>query len=215
MSKRIIDIAAALFALALMWPLIVAGAIAIKVSSKGPVFYKAKRAGLEGKPFSMYKLRTMRVGTDYANRRVTAHSDDRITAVGALLRRFKIDEMPQFWNVVRGDMSIVGPRPEDWDIVERHYTAEQRRSLEIRPGVTSAAEIRWYPDLAYHDPPPTGVHIQEWYLRRHLPVRLTEELQYMDNQNMLLDLKLVGQTIYRVLVNSWLPPRKQPISSEY
>jgi lipopolysaccharide/colanic/teichoic acid biosynthesis glycosyltransferase len=132
-----------------------------------------------------------------------------------LLRKSRIDELPQFWNVLCGDMSIVGPRPEDWDIVEQYYTPEQQRTLEIRPGVTSAAEIRWYPDLTYHDPPPPDVSIQEWYLMRHLPARLAEELHYMEKQSVLLDLKLIGQTIFCVLVSSWLPPKKQPLLLEH
>jgi lipopolysaccharide/colanic/teichoic acid biosynthesis glycosyltransferase len=160
----------------------------------------------------MYKLRTMHVGNETNNRKVTDSQDDRITSVGELLRRLKIDELPQFWNVLRGDMSIVGPRPEDWDIVNQHYTADQKRTLAVRPGITSAAEVRWYPDLTYHDPPPRGVSLQDWYLMRHLPLRLAEELHYLQNQSMLLDLKLIVQTIYRILVNSWISPRKRFVS---
>ena len=160
----------------------------------------------------MFKLRTMKVCTGTPDRRVTAERDTRMTPVGAFLRKFKIDELPQFWNVLRGEMSIVGPRPEDWDIVNCHYTPEQLRTLEIRPGVTSAAEIRWYPDMTYHDPPPEGVPIQEWYLKRHLAARLTEELRYVEQQSLLLDLIMIGETILCVLVRSWLlPPKKQPL----
>ncbi len=209
--KRLFDIVVAACGLLLTWPLIAGGALAVKLTSPGPVFYSAKRAGRGGKPFYMFKLRTMRANTDVVDRRITADQDDRITRVGRPLRKYKIDELPQFWHVLRGDMSIVGPRPEDWDIVEKHYTAEQRRTLDVRPGVTSMAEVRWYPDLTYHDPPPPGVSIQEWYVQRHLPARLDEELLYLAEQSMLLDLKLVAKTLYCVLVLSWRPPAQRPL----
>jgi hypothetical protein len=135
MIKRLFDVVLAFCVLLVTWPLILIGALAAKLTSPGPALYRAKRAGLGGQPFDMLKLRTMYVGMDTPDRRVTAERDDRITPVGALLRKFKIDELPQFWNVLKGDMSIVGPRPEDWDIVEQYYTPEQRCTLEITPGV--------------------------------------------------------------------------------
>jgi lipopolysaccharide/colanic/teichoic acid biosynthesis glycosyltransferase len=215
MVKRLFDVVFAVCVLLVTWPLILIGALAVKRTSPGPAFYRAKRAGLAGKPFDMLKLRTMRVGADTPDRRITAAQDDRITPVGRLLRKSKIDELPQFWNVLRGDMSIVGPRPEDWDIVEGYYTPEQRRTLEVRPGVTATEEVRWYPDLMYHDPPPAGVSTQEWYLMRHLPARLAEGLRYVEQQSMLLDLKVIGQTIFCVLVRSWLPSKKRPLLLEH
>jgi lipopolysaccharide/colanic/teichoic acid biosynthesis glycosyltransferase len=214
MIKRSFDIACAICVLLVTWPLILIGALVVRSTSPGPAFYRAKRAGLRGKPFDMLKLRTMRVGTDTVDRRVTAAGDDRITPVGGLLRRFKIDELPQFWNVLRGDMSIVGPRPEDWDIVEQYYTPEQRRILEVCPGIASPADVRWYPDLTYHDPPPAGVSIQEWYLSRHMPAQLAEGVRYVEKQSLVLDLKVIAQTIFCVLVRSWLPPQKQPLFLE-
>lgn len=214
MLKRTSDVAFAGGALLVTWPLILAGALAVKLTSAGPAFYRARRAGLDGKPFDMYKLRTMRVGMDTRDRRVTAASDDRMTRVGAILRRFRIDELPQFWNVLRGDMSIVGPRPEDWDIVQEHYTPEQWRTLSVRPGVVSPADVRWYPDLTYHDPPQDGVSIQEHYIRRHMPVQVAEALHYMEHQSCLGDLQVIGQTIYCVLVRSWRPPKRKPLPVE-
>ena len=213
-TKRLFDLVVTVCVLLLTWPLILVGALAVKLTSPGPAFYRAKRAGLDGKPFDMLKLRTMRVGMDTVDRRVTAAQDDRITPVGAFLRKFKIDELPQFWNVLRGDMSIVGPRPEDWDIVEHHFTPEQRRMLKVRPGIAALADVRWYPDLTYHDPPPEGVPIQDWYLRRHLPVQVAEGLRYAEQQSMLFDLKLLARMAFCVMVRSWLPPKKQPLSPE-
>ena len=177
-------------------------------------FYRAKRAGLGGKPFYMLKLRTMRIGMDSPDRRVTAAQDERITPAGIWLRKFKIDELPQFWNVLRGEMSIVGPRPEDWEIVEQHFTPEQRRLFEVRPGIAALADVRWYPDLTYHDPPPEGIPIQEWYLKRHLPVQVAEGLRYIEQQSFLLDIKILALTVYCVIFYSLIPPKKQPLSGD-
>lgn len=212
MTKRLFDVVVAICALLAVLPLILIGALAVKLTSPGAAFYRAKRAGLDGRPFYMLKLRTMFVDTDTPDRKITAARDDRITPVGRLLRKFKIDELPQLWNVLRGDMSIVGPRPEDWDIVERYYTPEQWLILGTRPGIACPVDVRWYPDLTYHDPPPAGVSIQEWYLTRHLPAQVAEGLYYVERQSFLLDLEVIWQTIFCVLVHSWLPPKRQPLS---
>jgi lipopolysaccharide/colanic/teichoic acid biosynthesis glycosyltransferase len=206
--KRAFDVVLALGALAATAPLLLLCAVLIKLTSRGPVFYRARRAGLHGWLFLMLKLRTMRVDSDSADRKITAEDDDRITAVGRWLRKFKIDELPQFWNVLRGDMSIVGPRPEDWDMVEQYYSADQRRALDVRPGIASPVDVKWYPDLTFHDPPPPGVTIQEHYIRRHLPVQVAEAIRYVESQSLLLDLQVIMQLIFCVVVRSWLPPPK-------
>jgi lipopolysaccharide/colanic/teichoic acid biosynthesis glycosyltransferase len=195
-------------------PLMLLGAVAVKLSSKGPVFYRAKRAGMGGRPFEMLKLRTMRLGSDGSDRRVTEADDARITPVGHLLRTCKIDELPQLWNVLKGDMSIVGPRPEDWEIVERYFTPEQRRLFDVRPGIASPVDVDWYPDLTYHDPLPADVPMQEHYVRRHLPLQVAGALRYIDRQSLLVDLEVMVRLIYCVLVYSWRPPEKRPLPLE-
>ena len=210
-TKRLLDLVVASLVLLFASPLIALAALAVKATSPGPAFYRAKRAGLGGRPFHMLKLRTMRVGTDPPDRRISAPGDDRVTPVGRWLRRCKIDELPQFWNVLRGEMSIVGPRPEDWNIVERHFTPEQRQTLTVPPGIASPVDVRWYPDLTYHDPPPAGVPMQEWYLARHLPAHLAEAARYVEARSFLLDLEVIGRTIFCVLIRSWLPPKPQPL----
>lgn len=202
-TKRVVDVVLAMCALIIASPLICLGALAVKATSRGPAIYRARRAGLGGVPFEMLKLRTMCIDTDLADRRVTAAHDDRITPVGTWLRKLKLDELPQFWNVLRGQMSIVGPRPEDWDIVDQYYTPDQRRVLQIRPGIASPVDVRWYPDLTHYDPPPQGVPIQEWYLQRHLPLQVAEGIRYMEQQSPLLDTKVMLQMIFCVLVRSW------------
>ncbi len=209
--KRLFDIIFSSLVLMMVSPLILIGAFAVKLTSPGPVFYRAKRTGLGGQPLDMLKLRTMYVGTDTGDRRITDTNDDRITPVGSILRILKIDELPQFWNVLKGDMSIVGPRPEDWDIVQEYYTPEHRLTLNVRPGITSLAAVRWYPDLTYHDPPPSGISIQDWYLKRHLPVQLSEAFRYMEKQSLLFDLKVIWQTFYCVIKYSWFPPKQKPL----
>jgi lipopolysaccharide/colanic/teichoic acid biosynthesis glycosyltransferase len=212
-AKRLIDVIVAGFALAFTGPLILLGALAVKLTSRGPSFYGAKRAGLNGKPFVMLKLRTMRVGTDSADRKITEDHDDRVTPAGRWLRKCKIDELPQLWNVLRGQMSIVGPRPEDWDIVQQHYTPEQLGALRVRPGIASPVDVDWYPDLTYHDPCPPGVAIQEYYLQRHLPVQVAEAIRYVQRQSLWVDLQVVLRLIFCVVVRSWLPPAKRALPS--
>jgi len=208
--KRAFDVAFAVLALVLSLPLLALAALAIKLTSRGPLLYRARRAGLDGRPFDMLKLRTMRVGSDAPARLVTAQEDERITAVGRILRRFKLDELPQFWNVLVGEMSVVGPRPEAWEFVQKYYTSRWRRTLTVRPGIASSADVRWYPDLTYHDPPPAGVPIQEHYLRHHMPVQLEESLRYIDRRSFLYDLQLLAQTAWCVIVRSWLPLERRP-----
>lgn len=210
--KRCFDVTFSILVLMIGSPIIMIGALAVRLTSPGPIYYRAKRAGLGGRPLDMLKLRTMYIGTDTGDRRITDSNDDRITPVGMILRVLRIDELPQFWNVLKGNMSIVGPRPEDWDIVQEYYTPEHRLTLNIRPGITSLAAVRWYPDLTYHDPPPSGISIQDWYLKRHLQIQLSEAFRYMEKQSLLFDLKVIGQTIFCLIKYSLFLPKQKPLS---
>ena len=209
--KRAFDILTASVALLLASPALLLAAAAVKLSSPGPVFYRARRAGLYGRPFAMLKFRTMRTASDALDRRITSERDDRVTKVGAVLRRCKIDELPQFWNVLRGEMSVVGPRPEDWDLVQRHYTQEQMRSLDTKPGIACEAEVLWYPDLTYHDPAPAGVSAQDHYLRRHMPAQVAEALRYVDRRSFWGDMSILMRTAWCVVFHSFVPQRKRPL----
>jgi lipopolysaccharide/colanic/teichoic acid biosynthesis glycosyltransferase len=138
--KRPFDIVTAAAGLLVASPVMVVIAACVRLTSRGPAIYRATRVGRGGSPFTLYKFRSMRV--DQRGHRITAAGDPRITRVGRLLRSTKLDELPQFINVLRGDMSIVGPRPEDPKYVES-YNDEQRQILKFRPGLTSPASIRY------------------------------------------------------------------------
>ncbi len=210
--KRLFDITMAAIGLAVTAPIILLGALAVRASSPGPAFYVARRAGRRGDPFDLYKLRTMRHSPGPGGERITAGNDSRVTRVGRLLRTFKIDELPQLWNILRGDMSFVGPRPEDIEIVRRHYTPAQMRVLDVRPGLTTPGQVEWYPDLQYHDPPPAGTSAEAHYLQRHLPIRLAADLEYVRSNSLALDLRVLFQTVWCVAVRSRLsPPPRKPL----
>jgi len=204
--KRLFDIVLATTGLVIAAPVILLGAVAVRATSPGPAFFLARRAGLRGEPFHLYKLRTMQHAQDPDRDRITAENDSRVTRVGRLLRTFKIDELPQLWNILRGDMSFVGPRPEDLEIVRQHYAPEQMRVLDVRPGLTTPGQVEWYPDLLYHDPPPPGTSVEEHYLTRHLPFKLASDLEYVESHGLLLDVRLLFQTVWCVAVRSHLAP---------
>lgn len=210
--KRLFDIVLAATGLVVAVPAILVAAVLVRATSPGPAFFLAKRAGRGGEPFHVYKLRTMSHREGPAGDRITSTNDSRVTAVGRLLRTFKIDELPQLWNILRGDMSFVGPRPEDLEIVQQHYTPEQMRVLDVRPGLTTPGQVEWFPDLLYHDPPPPGVSTEEHYLRRHLPLKLAADLEYVDSNGLLLDIKVLIQTFWCIAVRSRLaPPPRKPL----
>src|SRR5437763_3900118 len=156
MAKRLFDMLVSAAALAVLSPVILLAAVGVRLSSRGPAFYRARRAGRGGVPFTMLKLRTMHVDQGPAPSAITGVKDPRVFPFGALLRRLKIDELPQFWDVLRGQMSLVGPRPEDPRIVRDHYAAEHYETLRVRPGLTSPSSLYGYthgdPFLAGEDP---------------------------------------------------------------
>ena len=168
MIKRLLDILGAGFALAVTSPFFLVAAIGIKLTSPGPIFYRATRIGRDlrrpqldngatvhpverrrkdgyyGREFTMYKFRTMRVDTSSTSSPITAASDSRVFPFGAFLRATKIDELPQFVNVLKGDMSLVGPRPEAPEIVRGHYTPDDITTLQVPLGVTSPGTVYYY-----------------------------------------------------------------------
>lgn len=187
--KRALDLAIAVPLLLALAPVMLVLAIAVRLTSPGPALHRAIRSGRDGRPFTMLKLRTMRPGAGAA---VTTTRDPRITALGRILRRTRIDEVPQLWNVVRGEMSLVGPRPEDPRFVAL-YTPEQRAVLAVRPGITGAAQLAFRDEERLLDPSdPEGS-----YVREVLPRKVAMDLAYVRRRTLAGDLAIIGRTLLR------------------
>ncbi len=169
--NRAADVALAGVGLVLTSPLLAAAALAIKLEDGGPVLYRQTRVGRDGKDFELFKLRSMRVGAEHVGAGFAIdRGDARITRVGRLLRRTSLDELPQLWNVLRGDMSVIGPRPTLRYQVDR-YTDRQRRRLEVRPGLTGWAQIQGRATLSW----PDRIELDVWYVD-HRSARLDLEI---------------------------------------
>jgi lipopolysaccharide/colanic/teichoic acid biosynthesis glycosyltransferase len=193
MIRRAIDIAAAACALAILSPLLMLLAIAIRLGSRGPVFFRGARAGLRGRQFFMWKFRTMRVGAESAGS-ITGRNDSRITRLGRVLRRTKLDELPQFLNVLTGDMTLVGPRPESPDIVAV-YDSRQRRVLDVKPGVTGHVQLTVEEES---DSFPQGVDPQSYYVEHVMNRKIQLDLDYETQRSAWSDTWIVIRTAGRV-----------------
>jgi len=173
--SRLLDLLIATVALALCSPLLLAAAIAIRLESPGPVFYRQRRVGRHGRPFELWKLRTMVPGAEAMGAGIyVTEEDPRITRVGALLRRFSLDELPNLFNVIAGDLAVVGPRPTVQEQVD-NYTAHQRRRLEVKPGITGWAQINGRTSLPW-------------------PERIELDVWYVDHRSLALDLRILART---------------------
>lgn len=190
MSKRVFDVTAAVLGLIVLAPVFVIIGVWIKVTSPGPVFYCARRVGRNGVLFSLVKFRSMVVQADRLGAGITASDDPRITRPGRFLRRTKLDELPQLINVLRGDMSLVGPRPEDPRYVET-YTAEQRRVLTVRPGITSWASVQY----RHEEKRLAAASVDEVYRREIMPQKLALDLDYIARRSFWLDARILLHTL--------------------
>jgi lipopolysaccharide/colanic/teichoic acid biosynthesis glycosyltransferase len=193
--KRAFDLTFALLGLVLTSPLSVAIAVAVKLGDRGPILFSQTRVGRYGRPFRMHKFRTMVPQAEQQGIPLTIGRDRRITRVGHWLRRTKLDELPQLWNVVKGEMSLVGPRPE----VPRYvafYTAEQRRVLEVRPGITDPASLEYFDEarvLSRVESPEAA------YIRVVMPHKIALNLNYLRRRTTISDAKVVLATIWRLV----------------
>jgi lipopolysaccharide/colanic/teichoic acid biosynthesis glycosyltransferase len=191
--KRLFDVALTALALVASVPIFIVAALGIRLSSPGPVLYRATRAGRRGRLFVMYKLRTMENRSGLlADSVVTAARDPRVFPFGALLRRSKLDELPQLFNILRGDMAVVGPRPEDPKVVAQHYTPEQWETLDVVPGLTS-------PGALY-----STTHGETWlserdaerdYYEHLLPLKLALDRVYVRHASLSYDLGVIIRTL--------------------
>jgi len=189
MAKRALDLLISGLGLILLSPLLLFLALWIKLDSPGPVLYQGKRVGLDGRPFFMYKFRTMVQGAERRGPAVTHRDDPSITKAGRILRGTKLDELPQLLNVLKGEMSLVGPRPEDPSYVEL-YTPEQRQVLSVKPGITGPTQLEYRDEASMLH----GESVDEEYVTRIMPKKLKLDLEYVCNRSLMLDLKILWRT---------------------
>ena len=204
--KRVFDITLAIPASLVAAPIVVVSALLVRLDSRGPVFYRGWRTGLGGRPFRIYKLRTMEADADTAGPEITRANDQRVTRIGRMLRRTKIDELPQLFNVLTGHMSLVGPRPEHPNYV-RLYTPEQRRVLEVKPGMTSLASILYADEQDLL----VGEHAEKTYVDVVMPEKLEIDRRYVESQSLRTDFVILLRTARLMLTRSLLP-RRRPTS---
>ena len=184
--KRFLDVTASFLGLVLLSPLLLAVSILIKIDSRGPVIFRQKRIGRNGKVFEIYKFRSMCVGAEKTGSGAySGKGDARVTKIGKILRATSIDELPQLLNILKGEMSFVGPRPpltyHPWKYEE--YTDFQKRMFEVRPGITGWAQVNGRKDV-------------EWHKRIEL------NIWYVDHMSLLLDIKIMFMTAFKVLTNA-------------
>ena len=186
MAKRLVDIVGSACGLILLSPLLLLLAILVKTTSKGPIIFKQERVGLQNKKFYMYKFRSMKVQTEAEERKGwTVKNDPRVTKIGAFMRKTSLDELPQLWNILVGDMSIVGPRPERPQFVEKFKEEIPRYMIkhQVRPGLTGWAQVNGYRG--------------DTSIRR----RIECDLYYIENWSMVLDIKIIFMTVFKGFVN--------------
>jgi lipopolysaccharide/colanic/teichoic acid biosynthesis glycosyltransferase len=191
-ATRVVDVALAGLLLLALTPVILGLAVAIKLDSRGPVFFRCRRVGLRGREIAMLKFRKMYDGARGSP--LTAKDDDRFTRIGRFLARTKLDEVPQLWNVVRGEMSLVGPRPEDPHFVALHRD-DYRRILDVRPGITGLSQLAFARESEILDAADREGH----YLRKILPQKLHIDRLYVEQRSLLRDVQILAWTAAAIL----------------
>jgi lipopolysaccharide/colanic/teichoic acid biosynthesis glycosyltransferase len=192
--KRIFDLFFTLIGLPFLLPFLAIIALMIKLEDGGPVFFIQRRIGYKGKPFYMWKFRTMVIDAEKKGSLITVGNDPRITRVGYFLRKYKLDEFPQLLNVLKGEMSLVGPRPE----VEKYvvlYNSEQRKVLDIIPGMTDPASIKYVNEneiLAQADDP------EKTYIEKVMPEKIKLNLEYAEKATCWSDFLIIIKTFFRI-----------------
>lgn len=193
--RRFVDFVLAAVGLLVVWPLVVALALWIRLDSPGSPLYSQIRIGRNGRPFRLYKLRSMRPVAGLESGLTHGNEDPRITRVGRWMRRTKLDELPQLWNVLRGDMAFVGPRPEVPEFVAR-YTEEQREVLRARPGLTDPASLAAFDEgeelAGVADP-------EAHYLEVIMPRKVADQIAYLRSRTLASDAVLIARTLARIV----------------
>jgi lipopolysaccharide/colanic/teichoic acid biosynthesis glycosyltransferase len=190
---RLSDFVFSLFGLIILFPMLFLIGLWVKIDSKGPVFYIQKRVGLNGKDFNLFKFRSMSVNADKLGLLTVGGRDPRITNSGYIIRKYKLDELPQLFNVLKGEMSLVGPRPEVRKYVDL-YTSDQRQILQVRPGITDEASIKYKNEndlLATSDTP------ERTYIEEIMPVKLELNKKFIQNPSMVNYFNIILRTIFK------------------
>ncbi len=195
MLKQIFDVVVAGVALVLLLPVMIVIALLVKLDSPGPVLYRQTRLGRDLRPFVIYKFRTMVLEADRNGPSIAVGKDPRVTQTGRFLRRFDLDELPSLFNVLKGQMSIVGPRPEIPKYLP-YYTEEQRLVFTVRPGLTDLGTVAFRNEASHLD----GGDAEGVYLREILPRKLSLSLEYVKRRNFLYDLQLILRTAALILL---------------
>lgn len=192
-GKRILDLTMGTLALVVAAPIMVAIAIAMRASGdRGSFLYRAARVGAGGAPITVLKIRTMWAGASGAG--ITGPGDQRVTPLGRILRRYRLDELPQLINVLRGEMSLVGPRPEDPQFVDWSDPVH-RRVFTAKPGITGLAQLEFHDEARFL----AGPDVAETYRRDVLPAKLRLDVEYLDRRSLLLDLRILARTARTLL----------------
>jgi len=194
MTKRVFDIFVSATALIVLLPVLMLLALAVALNSPGGAFFRQTRVGKEGRNFQLLKFRSMRPGSEAHGQITVGGRDPRITGIGQFLRRSKLDELPQLWNVFIGDMSLVGPRPEVPKYVAL-YTPEQRRVLSVRPGITGLASIAY---INENEVLGRSADPDRTYIGEVMPAKLALDLRYVSEQGIMRDMKIILSTLVRV-----------------
>jgi len=196
MAKRLFDILLSALGLVLLCPVLLATALWVKLDSPGPALFRQQRIGRHGKPFAIHKFRTMRVDAPALGPQITIGADPRITRSGSLLRRYKLDELPQLWDVLRGAMSLVGPRPEVARYVALYPDDLRQLVLSVRPGITDLASIEYRDEstvLAGSSDP------ERSYIEEVMPAKLALAAQYVQTRSLRGDVRLILRTLRIIL----------------
>ncbi|MBN4072128.1 sugar transferase [Flavobacteriales bacterium AH-315-E23] len=196
MLKRLFDMLASFIGLIVLFPLLILIAFLVFISSKGGIIFSHPRVGLNNKDFKVYKFRTMRVSSEPGNQLTMGHSDPRITGFGKFLRRYKLDELPQLFNVLLGDMSIVGPRPEVRKYVDQ-YTEQQKKVLTVRPGITDYASLEYVDEGTILE---QAEDAEKEYTNVVLPKKLELGIKYVEERSFLKDLSIIFRTLWRIII---------------
>lgn len=195
MSKRIFDIVFSIIGLIILFPLLLIIAFLIKLDSKGPILFVQARVGKNNRDFNIYKFRTMRMESDKKGLLTLGNNDSRITKIGYFLRRYKIDEFPQLINILKGDMSFVGPRPELRYYVN-FYNEDDMKIFQVRPGITGLASLKYRNEVELLK---AAENPEEFFITTIIPDKLKYNKEYIKKSNLLFDFKLIWLTIIKVI----------------